>query len=89
MQAYEGMVDWLHSFLTSARDETDVELYVATALPRERGPGTICVEGWVGSRPNLDAWRGDKFLAHAGTRTKNPRQSQTQPRPILNYCDSF
>jgi len=33
MQAYEGMVEWLHSFLASARDETDGELYVAAALP--------------------------------------------------------
>jgi len=57
--------------------------------PPERDPGTICVEGWMGSRPNLGARRGDKTLAPAGTRSTNPRQSQTQPRPVLNYSDSL
>ena len=62
MQAYEGMVDWLHSFLTPARDETDSQLYVAAALTRDRGPGSICVEGWVGgSRPNPDVRRRDNL----------------------------
>ena len=56
---------------------------------RERGPGKISIEGWVGSRPNLDARRADESLAPAGTRTSNPLQFQTQPRPILNYSDSF
>jgi hypothetical protein len=33
MQVYEGTVEWLHSFLTSAREEPDGELYVTAALP--------------------------------------------------------
>jgi hypothetical protein len=38
---------------------------------------------------NLDARRGDKSLAPAGTRTTNPRQSQTRPHPILYYSGSL
>jgi hypothetical protein len=58
-----------------------VSFTLRLSYPRERGPGTICVEG--------DARGGDKSLGPAGTRTTNPQQSQTQPRPILNYSNSF
>jgi hypothetical protein len=82
---------WIGSIRSSRRHEMrlTVNLRLRLPYPLVTGPGTICVEDWMGCRPNPGARRGDKFLAPAGTRTTNPRQSQTQSRPILNYSDSF
>jgi hypothetical protein len=49
MKAYEGMMDRLHSTLTSTRYAADGELYVASALPPWERPSTICIEDWVDS----------------------------------------
>jgi hypothetical protein len=43
--------------------------------PRERGPGTHWIGGWMGPRAVLDGVVGEKFPVPAGNRTLETRSS--------------
>jgi len=70
LTTYCGVDVWLHAFLTSALDGGQWSASrPGRFTPRERGPGTHWIGGWVGPIVGLNAVAKRKIPASAGNRT--------------------
>jgi hypothetical protein len=67
MKMYVGVDAQIHIFLTSAlvADEWSAS-GPGRFTPRERAPGTHCIEGWVGPKASLDKVKMGKLFTLPG-----------------------
>jgi len=69
MRTYEGVELWLHaSLLAPYRSEWSASC-PGCFTPKERAPGTHCVQGWMGSRASMDTMAKKKIPTPAGNQT--------------------
>jgi hypothetical protein len=75
MKAYGGVHVWIRVFLTSAlvRGQWSASR-PGRFNPRERGPGTHWIGGWVGPRAGLDDVEKSKFLTLPGLESPTLKQ---------------
>jgi hypothetical protein len=76
MKAYEGVVVYIHIYLTStlAEDEWTAS-GPSRSIPGERAPGTHWIGSWVDPRAGLDNMEKRKFLTLSELELRPPQSS--------------